>query len=74
MSERLPRTQAPDRYTSEVERVSEYIRGRVVRGRDLQGLLFDCASQFPGIRLSVFADALRLVHTRGGGDSLRRPQ
>ena len=63
-----------DRYSREVERVSDYIRGRVLRSRDLQGLVFDCACQFPGLRLSVFADALRLVHTRGGGDALGRVQ
>ena len=55
---------AQDRYSRDVEKVAAYLAQRIVRGRDLRGLIFDCASQFPGLRLSVFCDALRLVHTR----------
>lgn len=73
-SKKAHRAQEPDRYSRDVERVAEFIAQQVVRGRDLSGLLFDCGSQFPCLRLSVFCDALRLVHTRGGGDALGRTQ
>jgi hypothetical protein len=65
-----------DRYTREVERVSEYLRQRMVWGRDIRGLIHDAACQFPGLSLGVFHDALMEVYARAGSDAFptRRPQ
>jgi hypothetical protein len=60
--------QSLDAYDRKVARVAEYLRERIMRGRDLRGLVYDCACQFPAVRLSIFNDALVRIYTDAGTD------
>jgi hypothetical protein len=65
-SKNFPPTQ--DLYARDVGRVAEFVAQRLIRGRSLSEIIYEVASEFPGVRLSVFNDALAQVYARAGSD------
>jgi hypothetical protein len=57
---------AHDVYERDVQRVVRYLTPRLMRGDRLERLIYDTASEFPGIKLSAFNDALAEINSRAG--------